>query len=124
MNTDDRELEQTSENLYQNISPIVKQMKGVYNDALKAYTPQVNDICNKNASEKDVERMLDLLLDFCADERMLSLFKQVCGSYWHKYPNSIAFYIIEYRKWYDPKSLTGTEYEYLLDNGNADEETD
>ena len=36
------------------------------------------------------------------------------------YPDSIAFYIMEYRKEYDSESLIGTEYEYLL---HEDEET-
>ena len=38
------------------------------------------------------------------------------------YPDSIAFYIMEYRKEYDPESLAGTEYEYLLHEEDFNEE--
>ena len=58
--------------------------------------------------------MLDYLLMFAGDDRMLALYKRVCRAYWQTYPESIAFYIMEYRKEYDPDSLIGTKYEYLL----------
>lgn len=80
------------------------------------YTPLVNDLCTRNASENDVEVMLDRLFDFCSNDRILALFKQVCRCYWYRYPSCIYFYIMEYRKCYDPESLKGTEYEYLLDD--------
>ena len=52
---------------------------------------------------------------------MLKLYKQVCRTYWKIYPESIAFYIMEYRKEYDRESLIGTEYEYLLHEDEMDE---
>jgi len=52
---------------------------------------------------------------------MLKLYKQVCRTYWKIYPESIAFYIMEYRKEYDRESLIGTEYEYLLHEDEIDE---
>ena len=36
-------------------------------------------------------------------------------TYFYPYPETIAFYILEYRKEYDRESLTGTKYEYLLE---------
>lgn len=64
--------------------------------------------------------MLDYMLMFANDERILQLYKKVCRAYWKIYPDSIAFYIMEYRKEYDLDSLVGTEYENLL---HEDDET-
>lgn len=116
MNKNERNIEQDVEKLYNEICPIVEQMKNINNYALEAYTPLVNDLCTRNASENDVEVMLDRLFDFCSNDRILALFKQVCRCYWYRYPSCIYFYIMEYRKCYDPESLKGTEYEYLLDD--------
>ena len=97
------------------IKQIAEQMKGLYERAYYAYKPQVDDICHRNASEKEVGWLLDWLLQWAGEDRMLGLYKRVCRAYWQKYPDSIAFYILEYRKWYDPESLKGTQWEYLLD---------
>ena len=96
-----------------------KQMETLNEQAYYAYKPQVDDICHRDASQKDVEWLLDWLLQYAGDDRMLGLYKQVCRAYWQKYPESIAFYIMEYRKRYDPESLKGTKWEYLL-NGDKD----
>ena len=47
-----------------------------------------------------------------------------CRAYWQIYPETIAFYIMEYRKEYDRESLIGTEYEYLLHEDEIDEKID
>ena len=100
--------------LVQDISAIAQRLKELHNDAVIAYTPQVQELCDKKATKNEVERMLDLLFSFAGDERILKLYEQVCRAYWQIYPESIAFYIMEYRKEYDRESLIGTEYEYLL----------
>ena len=96
------------------IKLLAEQMKGLYEQAFYAYKPQVDDFCHRNATQHEVEWLLDWLLQYAGDDRMLGLYKQVCRAYWQKYPESIAFYIMEYRKEYDPESLKGTKWEYLL----------
>ena len=90
--------------------------------AVIAYTPLVNELCSRKAARNEVELMLDWLLMYAGDNRMLQFYKQVCRTFWQTYPDSIAFYIMEYRKEYDPESLVGTEYEYLLHENKFDEE--
>ena len=46
------------------------------------------------------------------------LFKKVCRTYLFTYPDIVGFYIIEYRKEFDRKSLKGTKYEYMLGESN------
>jgi len=107
-------LEQDIEKLIKDLEPLIQQMKIINDHAVVAYTPLVDDICRREASQNEVELMLDYLLMFAGDDRMLAIYKRVCRTFWQTYPESIAFYIMEYRKEYDPESLAGTKYEYLL----------
>ena len=109
------------EKLLQEVSVIAHRLKELHNDAVIAYTPQVQNLCAKKATENEVGWMLDLLFSFAGDERILKLYKQVCRAYWQIYPETITFYIMEYRKEYDRESLIGTEYEYLLHEDEMDE---
>ena len=105
------------------LEPLIQSMKALNNEAIAVYAPLVDDICSRHATLKEVERLLDYMLGFAGDDRMLLLFKRVCRAYWESYPENIAWYIMEYRKLYDPESLIGTEYEYLLNEiGYWDEE--
>lgn len=106
------------DDLVKQLEPLIQQMKTIQDQAVVVYTPLVDDLCNRMATKNEVERMLDWLLMFAGDERMLQLYKKVCKAYWRIYPDSITFYIMEYRKEYDPDSLVGTAYEYLLHEDN------
>ena len=113
---------QTIDDLVEHLKPLVEQMKHIHDMAVVAYTPLVDDLCSRKATENEVGWMLDWLLMYAGDDRMLLLYKRVCRAYWKIYPDSIAFYIMEYRKEYDPESLVGTEYEYLLHENDFNEE--
>ena len=108
------EEERTVEGLVEDMKPFVERLRHIYDLAVVAYTPLVDEICSRNATKNEVELMLDWLLMYAGDNRMLELYKRVCRAYWQVYPESIAFYIMVYRKEYDPESLIGTKYEYLL----------
>ena len=108
--------------ILQDMSVFAKRLKDLHNDAVIAYTPQVQNLCAKKATENEVGWLLDMLFSFAGDERILKLYKQVCRAYWQIYPETIAFYIMEYRKEYDRESLIGTKYEYLLHEEEVNEE--
>ena len=114
MKKNEENIDQQVEKLVKDLEPLIQQMERIHDDAVIAYTPLVDELCSRKATENEVERMLDWLLMYAGDERMLQLYKKVCRTYWEIYPESIAFYIMEYRKEYDPESLIGTEYEYML----------
>ena len=114
MNKQEDNLDQDIEKLVKDLEPLIQQMKIINDQAVVAYTPLVDDLCSRKAAQNEVELMLDYLLMFAGDDRMLALYKRVCRAYWLTYPESIAFYIMEYRKEYATESLIGTKYEYLL----------
>ena len=114
-NEEEKEIKQRADELAKKLEPLIQQLNGLNDQAVAAYAPLVDDICSRKATEKEVDWLLTWMLDFAGNERMLKLYKRVCRAYWQIYPETIAYYIMEYRKWYDPESLIGTEYEYLLD---------
>lgn len=115
MDNQSKNIDEHVDEMVKGLEPLIQSMKALNNEAVAAYAPLVDDICSRHATLKEVEHLLDYMLGFAGDDRMLLLFKRVCRAYWESYPENIAWYIMEYRKLYDPESLIGTEYEYLLD---------
>ena len=97
------------------IQEMARAISDLQDRAVEAYQPLVNDICNRKAKEDEVEHLLTWMFDFVENEQMLLLFKKVCRAYFYIYPETVAFYILEYRKRYDRGNLKGTKYEYLLE---------
>lgn len=112
---------QVAKELAKKLEPLIRKIKRIHDDAIVVYTPLVEDLCSRKATENEVGWMLNWLLMYAGDERMLLLFKQVCRTYLEIYPASIAFYIMEYKKEYEPESPKGTEYEYLLNEDENEE---
>ena len=94
---------------------MAKALSDLQDRAVIEYTPLVDDICSRKATKDEVDHLLTWMFDFVENDRMLLLFKKVCRAYFYTYPETIAFYIMEYRKEYDRESLKGTKYEYLLE---------
>ncbi len=106
---------QNEEDFKNGFLEMAKALSELQDRAVEAYRPLVDDICNRKAKEDEVEHLLTLMFDFVENEQMLLLFKKVCRAYFYTYPETVAFYILEYRKHYDRESLKGTKYEYLLE---------
>ena len=79
------------EQLAKDLEPLIQQMVGIYDNAVAAYTPLVEDICSRRATEKEVGWLLTWMLDFAGEERMLNLYKRVCRAYWNTYPETVAY---------------------------------
>jgi hypothetical protein len=87
---------------FSDIKAIVGQFSNLANEAFKVYTPIVNEIIEKqNQDENHIQRTLDYLLDFCFDEKMLTLYRRLCRYYWDINPHATANYIDYYREMYD-----------------------
>lgn len=106
---------QTEDNFQERIIEMVKALSDLQDRAVVEYTPLVDDICSRKATKDEVDYLLTWMFDFVENVRMLLLFKKVCRAYFYTYPETVAFYIMEYRKEYDRESLKGTKYEYLLE---------
>ncbi len=102
------------------VDGLAAQFRALNDMAVREYTPLIDDICSRIASRNEVEKLLDYLLDFAGNDKILLLSRRVCRHYFQIYPDSIAWYIMEYRKEYDRESLIGTKYEYLLHEDEED----
>lgn len=105
---------QNEEDFKNGFLEMAKALSELHDRAVEAYRPLVDDICNRKAKMDEVEHLLTWMFDFVENEQMLLLYKKVCRAYFYTYPETVAFYILEYRKRYDRESLKGTKYEYLL----------
>lgn len=83
------------------IREIVNAFGGLYDMAYDAYLPLVEDICSRDASENEVEYLLDYLLNFAGEDRLLALYKRVCRNYFYRYPDMVAAHIYLWRDMYD-----------------------
>jgi len=61
----------------------------------------MKSIEKESKDENHIQRTLDYLLDFCFDEKMLTLYRRLCRYYWDINPHATANYIDYYREMYD-----------------------
>jgi hypothetical protein len=87
---------------FSDINAIVGQFSNLANEALRVYKPIVNEIIEKQSQDENhIQRTLDYLLDFCFDEKLLTLYRRLCRYYWDINPQATANYIDYYREMYD-----------------------
>lgn len=58
-------------------------------------------MCRRTASEAELSHLLDYLLDFACNEKILELYKRVCRKYLYTYPRCIKLYIEAYREMWE-----------------------
>lgn len=86
------------------IFQIARQIVQLKQKSYAVYLPLVEDMCNRIVSEDEVAHLLDYLLDFACDEKILGLYKRVCRRYLYIYPSYIKSYVEAYREmWEDEK---------------------
>ena len=91
------------ENIYRIAGQIIK----LHQKAYEVYLPSVEDVCSRTVSEDELSHLLDYLLDFACDEKMLGLYKKVCRRYLYVYPDCIKFYIEAYREMWGEEDTYG-----------------
>lgn len=82
------------EKIYQ----IAEQIVQIHQKAYEIYLPLVEDVCSRTVSEDELSHLLDYLLDFACDEKILELYKMMCRRYLYVYPRCIKYYIEAYRE--------------------------
>lgn len=86
----------------ENIFQISGRIAQLYQEAYETYLSLVDNVCNRKVSEDELSHLLDNLLDFACEEKILVLFKRVCRRYFYVYPSCIKLYIKVYREmWKD-----------------------
>lgn len=75
---------------------MAEQIVQLHQKAYEVYLPLVGDVCRRIVSEDELSHLLEYLLDFACDEKILELYKRVCRRYLYIYPGCIKFYIEVY----------------------------
>lgn len=83
------------------IYQIAEQIVQLHQKAYEIYLPLVEDVCSRIVSEDELSHLLDYLLDFACDEKILKLYKMVCRRYLYIYPSYIKLYIEAYREMWE-----------------------
>jgi hypothetical protein len=90
------------DSLFESVKGIVETLQALNRRAVREYTPIVDDILRSGSRDtRHIERTLDELLDFCAYEPALVLFKKLCRHYFDIDPAATADYIRFYREMWD-----------------------
>lgn len=89
------------DNTVDTIKEMALQLKKINEIAYNQYKSIVSDLCSRIATLIEVEYTLDRMLDFCGDDAVLGLFKDICRHYFDIYPEMIAYQINSYREIWD-----------------------
>lgn len=89
------------EKIKKDIKEIISAFSEINDMAYCQYKPIAEDICSRIISENQLNHIMDRMMDFCADNRMLELFKKVCRKYLDIYPETIVFQINQYKEMYE-----------------------
>ena len=89
------------DNAIDTIKEMALQLKKINEVAYDQYMPIAFDLCSRIATLSEVEYTLDRMLDYCGDDAVLGLFKDVCRHYFNIYPEMIAYQINSYRETWD-----------------------
>lgn len=88
--------------LFETLSEVIDARKKLANQALDILGPECNDIIQSRCCDKQIiERLLDKLLDFCFDERILHLYRKLCRYYYHIDAEATVGYVNVYRDMWD-----------------------
>ena len=90
------------DDLVQSIGEIARARDQLARQAEKQYALEVEDILQTQCRDpRQIERLLDGLLDFCFDPAMLCLYKKLCRYYFEIDPRATASYVYAYRDMWD-----------------------
>jgi len=81
---------------------LIEQIQKITQTEVLKYSVEINRIIDSNiTANNQIENLLDNMLDFCHDDKMLLLFKKLCRYYYKINPQITAEYINLYREIWD-----------------------
>ena len=90
------------DDLVQSIGEIAKTRDQLAHQAEKQYALEVEGILRTRSRDpRQIERLLDGMLDFCFDPAMLCLYKKLCRYYFEVDSEATASYVYAFREMWD-----------------------
>jgi len=102
MNHTEEEVEAEAHRLSEEIRPLIEHMMELQEFQVRMLAPEVDRIIQSQVTDTNMIGLtLDYLLDCAGTPSGLQEFKKLCRYYWTIDPAETAWYINEYRNWYD-----------------------
>lgn len=84
------------------ILKLAGRMGQLQRQAAQLYLPVVEEILRTRCRDAaHIEHTLDRLLDFCGNDAVLQMYRQLCRHYWDLDPAATAYYVNAYREYWD-----------------------
>jgi len=90
--------------LFNAISEIIKSRNQLAKQALGGFRYEISEIIRTKNNDK-IEHLFDRMLDFCFDDEVLVEYKRILRYYYPINPESVVFYVEQYREMYDSEEL-------------------
>jgi len=88
--------------LTEDIRLLAKEIQAIYSQAETYYTSEVDSIIRRQSKDaKEIEHLLDYMLDFADNEVILVSFRKLCRYYYDINPQATTEYIQSYKEMYD-----------------------
>jgi hypothetical protein len=93
---------QENKDFINDIRGIAKELQTIYSQAETYYTSAVNDVISRQSKDtKEIEHLLNYMLDYAGNENILTLYRKLCRYYLNINPQATAEYIQSYKEMYD-----------------------
>lgn len=84
--------------IFAELRTMIAQFEEQKNQIYVHYQQMVaNVLTARITSEREIEAIMDGLLDFCDDERFLALYKSLCRHVYYKYPQLVGEHVNLFR---------------------------
>ena len=88
----------------------VESLNQLRNQAYRHYSSLISLVLrNEISSEQQLEWIMDGLLDFCDEPRVLEMYKKLCRHIYYRHPQLVRDHVTLYRTLFEPAELDNEE---------------
>lgn len=80
------------------IQELANRLRSLRDEAFTQYSRLVEQVLNDRITDKrDLERIMDGLLDFCDEERFIEIYRKLCRHIYYKHPQLVGEHVTLFR---------------------------
>lgn len=99
------EEKEPTEEFYESLRKLIEASEGMYRQAEIEFAPLVASLIrSRSRDSKKIENLLDNLLSFASDERILILFKELGRYYYFIDQDATSYYVNAYKEMWEEES--------------------
>lgn len=79
---------------FSHFKDLAKALTGLFDNAFAIYSPMVDSVLNDWVTdEKEIERVMDGLLDYGEDPRFVELYRKLCRHVYYRFPELVKEHV-------------------------------